>query len=130
MVYVNNNIEVTMTPSRSGIMNVYAGMDVSQNKTFDYAASVNRIYKGNGLICQRKMCETMTGCDSGVGCPNHPHWDKVVHFCGPIGTESIYMAGAYWTLQPSNGQQQLLANTRSELNLKELPTAYNTSGMY
>ena len=135
MVFTNALNDVTMAPANPGQMQAFqAAQAYSSGKTFAQAAAVNRIYQNNGLICQRMMCQSMTGCDSAVDCPNHPEWDKVVDFCGQIGTPSMSMDGSYWRLQPADSQQQLLSATKRATGLSQLPTPYNVGpfplGMY
>lgn len=131
MVFINNQFDMTLTPvsqphTNRQILTAGAG----GGHSFEQAVNINRIYQNNGLICQKKMCESLTGCSSAVGCPNHPDWEKVVNFCGPIQTGGIAMDGSYWTLQSSNARQQLLHSTEKATGMKRLPTPYNVIGMY
>ena len=127
MVYINNLYDVTMTPSLSLPKPV---LQLAQRQSFDQAAATNRIYQNNGRICQEKMCRSMTGCESELGCPQHPEWRKVLDFCGPIGTQGLSRDGSYWVLLPADSQQKLLAATKQATGMSVLPTPYNVIGMY
>ena len=131
MVYINNSFDVTLTAPGTGIMPALQSSAVNTaGKTFSQAQAINRVYAGNGLICQQNMCQSLTGCDSKLGCPEHPDWKKVQQFCGPIGTQQVAMDGAIWQLENSDTQQQLLSATQKSTGMAVLPTAYNVTGMY
>lgn len=131
MVFINNANDLTLSPPSGGPMPAFrAAMNNTAGKTFEQAAAKNRIYQNNGLICQRRMCESLTGCDSAIDCPDHPDWQKVQEFCGPNSTGGMSMDGSYWVLQSADSRQQMLTATRASTGLQQLPTAYNVSGMY
>lgn len=133
MVFINTQFDMTLAPSNPVSAEMYQQMltaRASGGHSFTEAANINRIYQNNGLVCQRRMCESMTGCSSALGCPGHPDWKRVVEFCGPIQTGGINMDGSFWTLQPSNARQQLLAATEQATGMSTLPTPYNVIGMY
>jgi hypothetical protein len=128
MNYINNQYDVTLSPINNemiGYQNV-----MRNGKTFSEAANINHIYKNNGLICQKKMCESMTGCSSRNGCPENPEWNKIIEFCGGIGTGGIYMDGSYWTLHNIDEREKMLKSTEKQLGMKVLPNPYNVVGMY
>ncbi len=131
MAFINNQYDVTMTAPGSGsapaLLSAAAN---SSGKTFEQAIEKNRIYQGNGLICQQAMCYSLTGCNSKFGCPGHPDWKKVVEFCGPIGTGGMAADGSYWVLEPADAGQKLLSYIQRTTGLKTLPNPYNTVGMY
>ena len=131
MVFINNPYDLTLTASNYGpAPALMASESRTSGKTFEQAMNINRIYQGNGLICQRRMCESLTGCSSAIDCPGHPDWQKVQDFCGPIQTGGISMDGSYWTLQNVDARQQALTATRSATGFSQLPTPYNVVGMY
>lgn len=131
MVFINNTYDVTLAPNTAGpIPALQSAMNNSTTKTFDQAMAANHIYQGNGLICQNKICQAMTGCDTVGGCPNHPDWKKVIDFCGPAGTAAKSMDGMYWTRVPADSEQKLLQATQQATGYTALPTPYNVSGMY
>lgn len=132
MVYINNAIDFTLTPTNIGALPALrSAMRSAGGKTFEQAAEANKIYQGNGLICQTQMCQSLTGCGSVItGCPGHPDWSKVLQFCGPIQSPSISYDGAQWERIPANSQQQLLSATERSTGLSVLPTPYNVVGMY
>ena len=128
MVFISNPVDVTLTPAGASSLPAFqAAQRVNTRLSFDQAAAANNIYKNNGLICQRMMCQSMTGCDN---CSQHPDWDKVVGFCGPAGTPGLSMDGSWWTLQPADTHQQLLSATEKATGMSPLPTPYNVVGMY
>jgi len=132
MVFINNAIDFTLTPSNKE--STVALLSSAMNNglyTFEQAANINRIYQGNGLICQTKMCKSLTGCDNKLAnCPGHPDWNKVLNFCGPIDTRGIAYDGAEWVLRDSDSRQSLLTATKQQTGLQVLPTPYNVTGMY
>jgi hypothetical protein len=132
MVFISNPYDVTLTPYTANDMPALrAAQQFNTRMTFDQAAVANHIYQNNGLICQKNMCQSLTGCDQAVGCPAKPEdWQKVLKFCGPIGTQTVTMNGATWQLQPVDERQRLLTSTRQSLGIQTLPTAYNVTGMY
>lgn len=132
MVYINNAIDVTLTPPGTGSLPaLQSAMRNVGGKTFAQAVQENLIYQGTGLICQTQMCNSLTGCGSVItGCPGHPDWKKVVEFCGPIQTQSISYDGGQWVRVPADSHQQLLAATEKATGLAVLPTPYNVVGMY
>jgi hypothetical protein len=130
MVYINNPVDVTLAPGGGvSIAALTAAYNATGGKTFEQAAEINRIYKGNGLPCQKQMCKSITGCDTSGGCEDSPHWKKIQEFCGPA-QKFAYMNGAYWVLENADSQQRLLQSTEKRLGLKQLPTPYNVTGMY
>lgn len=131
MPFINNPNDVTMTAPGSGPAPAFLSASAnSSGKTFEQAAAQNRIYYRNGLICQKAMCNSLTGCDSKFGCPGHPDWQKVLDFCGPIGTGGMAANGSYWVLEPTDSRQQMLTATKQATGLSRLPTPYNVIGMY
>ena len=131
MVYINNPIDFTLTPPGAGPAPAFqSALNNSADMTFEQAATSNHIYKGNGLVCQQQMCNSLTGCDSKLGCPQHPDWKRVLEFCGPNNTGGISDDGAYWVLVPAESRQQLVTATQKRLGLPALPNPYNVTGMY
>jgi hypothetical protein len=131
MVFISNPFDVTLTaPSAGPALALQVAQQTNARMSFDQAAAVNNIYQNNGHICQRRMCEALTGCDRAMECPNHPEWQKVVQFCGPVGTPGLSMDGAWWNLQQADERQQLLSATQKTTGMNLLPTAYNVVGMY
>ena len=53
---------------------------------------INRIYKGNGGVCQSVMRDCM-GCN-----PNEQMQKKIDAFCGPSATPGFYRDGAFWSI--------------------------------
>ena len=134
MVYVNNPFDVTLAPPNSSYHGVMATLKASARSTtgmsFEQAKRANAIYQGNGHICQMKMCNSITGCDSPNGCQDNKHWKDIVNFCGPNGANGLSMEGAWWVLEPKDAHQQLLTATQENTGLTRLPTPYNVVGMY
>ena len=132
MTFINNAIDFTLTPGTS--INAQPYKFTNKNKTFEQAIQENRIYQGNGLICQTAMCHSLTGCDARFEtCNKHPEWSKILDFCGPNSTGSIASYGTYWAPfsdSQVNSQAQLLEATKKTLGLSVLPNPYNTTGMY
>lgn len=132
MVYINNAIDFTLTPPGTGSLPALrSAMRNMGGKTFEQAANVNRIYQGNGLVCQTQMCRSLTGCDSVItGCPGHPDWKKVIQFCGPNETPGMAYDGGQWVKIAANSEQHLLTATKKATGLTVLPNPYNVVGMY
>ncbi len=123
--------DVTLSAPGSGPLPAFqAALRNSSGKTFAEAVDVNRIYEGNGLICQQHMCTSLTGCDSKLGCPEHPDWKKVLDFCGPVGTQGLSVDGSYWIRHAADSQQKMLTATKKAVGLPVLPNPYNVVGMY
>jgi hypothetical protein len=134
MVFIDNPFDMTLTPPGSRLRGTLATYSASSNNvsglTFDQARQANSIYEGNGLICQVKMCNSMTGCENPNGCPNNPDWNKIVDFCGINSTRTIAMDGSIWYLQPKDLKAQLLSATEKATGFNPLPNPYNVVGMY
>ncbi len=131
MVYINNLNDVTLSSPGSGPLPAFqSALNNSSGKTFQEAVTKNLIYQGNGLICQQKMCTSLTGCDTKLGCPDHPDWKKVVAFCGPVGTPGLSVDGSYWVRHPADAQQKMFTATKQATGLQVLPNPYNVVGMY
>jgi hypothetical protein len=132
MTFINNANDFTLTSSTA--IPVQPFQYTTQKKTFDQAAEENRIYQGNGLVCQTAMCASLTGCESKLsGCSQHPDWSKILDFCGPNSTGSIANYGTYWvpfSQSQANTPSQLVKATEKALGLSALPNPYNTTGMY
>jgi len=130
MAFINNSYDVTIAPGPGPIP---AYLSAAANRTgmnFEEAMNANRIYQNNGLICQRRMCNSMTGCDSALACQTHPDYKNIVQFCGGIGTPAKTMRGSEWRLVPENEMQVLTASTERRIGMSQLPTPFNTVGMY
>lgn len=122
---------MTLAPQgQSSSPALQASRQVNNNMSFEEASVANHIYQGNGLICQRAMCQSMTGCDSALSCQNNPDYSRIVQFCGPISTGGKSMDGAWWSLQQSGSRQQLLGATEKQVGMSPLPNPYNVAGMY
>jgi len=132
MVFITNAADVTLTPpGHAELPSLLSAARSTGQKTFQQAANINRIYQGNGLICQTKMCQSLTGCHNLLtDCSSHPDWKQVLQFCGPVDTRGVAYDGAQWALQPADTHQQLLTATQQATGLPVLPTAYNVTGMY
>ena len=131
MQFINLPNDVTLAPANPG--QSHALLSASQNVSnlsYQQAANVNAIYRGNGLICQRRMCNSMTGCEDVTACQQHADYDKVLKFCGPIGTPGVNMDGGWWRLEPANSRQLMTAAAEKATGMNPLPTSYNTTGMY
>jgi len=130
MVFIDRQFDLTLSPADpSGQLQMLRSTIGGQRRTFDEARLDNAIYSGNGAICQRKMCASMTGCQTKFGCPKHKDWSKVQQFCGPYGTPALYSDGALWKLQ--NGTPAALqARETAALGFSQLPDPYNVMGMY
>lgn len=127
MVFENNLINVTMSPGAAPLPTLYKATAVQA--TFEQAAAANHIYKGNGAICQKKMCAALTGCESNFGCPDHAEWKRVVDFCGPAGTPAVYDKGSFWVKAPAD-TPALRSAAMAQLGLQQFPTPYSLQGMY
>lgn len=126
MVFINNAIDVTMTGAAGHIPVPPVSVYTSSFNTFEEAARKNRIYKGNGAICQKKMCGALTGFESPFGCPGHPEADRIQEFCGPYGTPAVFQGGVYYATNVT--QQQLLQateQTQAQISPYNLPSMYN-----
>lgn len=113
--------------------NDYALYNAIQNRTglsYQEAARKNMIYQGNGLVCQRRMCLDMNGCEDVTACGHHSDYSKIVNFCGPIGTPATAIDGGWWRLEPSNVHQLMLTAAEKATGMNPLPTPWNTAGMY
>lgn len=132
MVFIDNAFDITLTPQTTSMNPVlHASLLTSTRLDVEQAKRANHIYSGNGLVCQRMMCQSMTGCERVPGCPiSKEDQQKVDAFCGPIGTLGMDMDGSWWNLQPANVQSSLLTATEKSTGFRPLPTAYNTTGMY
>jgi hypothetical protein len=131
MVFTNTLSDVTLSGPYNGQKHAQkVAAQHTAGKSFAEAAEINNIYQGNGLICQQQMCLSLTGCDSELGCPGHPDWNKVIDFCGRSNLKGLSMDGSYWQLYPANSQEQALTATKEATGLPVLPTAYNVTGMY
>jgi hypothetical protein len=134
MVFIDNPFDVTLTPQQSALRGALSTFRSSSNSvsglTFEQAKAANSIYQGNGLICQVKMCNSMTGCDNPNGCPSNPDWNKIVDFCGINSTRAIAMDGSIWYLRPKDIRSQLVSATERATGFDPLPDPYNVVGMY
>ena len=132
MVFTNLPNDVTLAPpSTSG--KTQALLSAARNisgMTFEQAASVNSIYQGNGLICQQRMCQSMNGCEDISACQQNADYNKVLQFCGAIGTSGRAIDGGWWKLEPADSQQMMLEASQKATDMRQLPTSYNTTGMY
>ena len=126
MVFINNLIDVTMSPPSSHVPVPPVSVYTSSFNTFEQAARKNHIYKGNGAICQKKMCGTLTGCETPFGCPGHPDWARIQEFCGPYGTPAVFQGGVF--LATNVTPQALLQATeqkKAQFSPYNLPNMYN-----
>ena len=131
-MYINLPNDFTLAPPNQGRHALLTAVQNRGNISFDEARNKNRIYAGNGLICQRKMCEDMHRCSDVSVCQsaNPEEWKKVVEFCGPIGTTGLAMDGGWWRLEPANSRQLMDEASKRATGLQVLPTFYNARGMY
>lgn len=132
-MYINLPNDVTLAPrNQNKLHGLLTAVQNSGKLSFNEALDKNRIYANNGLICQRKMCEDMHRCSDMSVCQkqNPEEWKKVTEFCGPVGTTGMYMDGGWWRLEPANSYQLMMAASKKATGLKELPTFYNSRGMY
>jgi hypothetical protein len=54
--------------------------------------TINKIYQGNGGVCQKVMRDCTGGC-------NDPEMRKRIdQFCGPSATPGFYHNGAFWSI--------------------------------
>jgi hypothetical protein len=132
MVFINNLNDVTLAPSNAGPqVALQATARMVPGQSFEQARANNLIYQNNGLICQRRMCNAMTGCEDVIECAKkNPSWKQISEFCGPVGTPAMSMDGSYWIMQPADSQQKAVARTEKAIGMSPLPTAYNVQGMY
>lgn len=125
MLFINNSIDVTMTGGAGHVPSSRISVYTSSLNTFEEAARKNHIYKGNGAICQKKMCEALSGVDCSFGCPTNPNWDRIQEFCGPFGTPALFQGGVYYATNVT--QQQLLQATEQR---QRQYSPYNIPNMY
>jgi len=134
MVFINTPIDVTIGPpgmrQRQDARFLRTLERTMPGMTLEQAKQVNRIYQGNGLICQVKMCESITGCKNPNGCPNNPNWKQILEFCGHNSTPGLSMDGAWWSLEQKDAPQLMLSSTEKAVGMKPLPNPYNVVGMY
>lgn len=131
MVFVDRANDVTLSPQgASAAPALLSAARYLPGQSFEQAANNNRIYQGNGLICQRNMCAAMYNCQDVTQCARQPGWKQISDFCGPVGTPALSMDGGWWRLEPANERQILTANTEQSTGWQVLPTPYNTVGMY
>ena len=131
MLFINAPNDVTLAPPNAGPLSALtAAARNLPGMSFEQAAAVNRIYQGNGLICQRQMCQSMTGCEDVTVCANNKDYGQILQFCGPIGTPAVAMDGGWWRLEPANSHQLMMAAAERATGMNPLPTSYNTFGMY
>lgn len=131
MSYINDMNSITMLPHNSkGVQHsLLSAISSASGKSFDQAVNENRILQGNGLICQQALCEATSGCsDVNVCIANNKDYAKIQEFCGPIQTNTVYMNGGLWRLQPVNAQQTFQSAQRQELGMSTLPNPYNVGG--
>lgn len=129
MVFINRQFDVTMAPA-----NCNPGCNTHEmmikNATFTEAANIHSIYQNRGYECQKKMCQSMHGCDNPLECAQLDGFDKIHEFCGPVNTGGVYRDGAWWNIIPSDSHEQQLQATKDATNLSVLPTFNNVLGMY
>lgn len=134
MVFINTPFDVTIgPPGMQARQDARLLRTIERNTpgmSLEQAKNVNRIYQGNGLICQVRMCGSITGCNSPNGCPNNPHWKDILDFCGKNSTPGMSMDGSWWSLEQKDAPQLMLARTEKAVGMAPLPNPYNVVGMY
>lgn len=86
MPYINQPHNFTLTPPADPRQQMAVFQSITNSRrggmSFDEAARINSIYRGNCEICRKQMCNSIAGIDSLDGCPSDPHWNQIQEFCG------------------------------------------------
>ena len=128
MVYINNQFDVTISPV----------VERPKLLTMEEAKKKNSIYRGNGLPCQIKMCQDLTGCSN---CGSYPLNQDIVDFCGVNSTPGVAMCGGWFEVvnTPINEQgvpycenyvDVTMYNAKQPGTNANLTYIYNSGGMY